>query len=169
MITPKFIPLLTCFSMIIARCSVRDRCNQNDRQHFVGHVIATVHVCGDGRANVQGRGLTASSYGLYETLFSTSCIYIHDFKSLWHPCESIVWAEVNNFKYTICKWIQFLTYIFIYDFITESNTPLGIILRLLFSIVCVFIDVILMIPNYLLSSILIMSWLLLISHDLVFN
>lgn len=62
-----------------------------------------------------------------------------------------------------------ITYIFIYDFITESNTPLGIILRLLFSIVCVFIDVILMIPNYLLSSILIMSWLLLISHDLVFN
>lgn len=44
------------FSLIIARCSVRDRCNQNDRQHFVGNVLAPIHVRGHGSANVQGRG-----------------------------------------------------------------------------------------------------------------
>lgn len=42
--------------MIIARCSVRDRCHQNDRQHFVGNLIATVHVRCHGSPNVQGRG-----------------------------------------------------------------------------------------------------------------
>lgn len=42
--------------MIIARCSVRDRCNQNDREHFVGNIIATIHVCRHGSPNVQGRG-----------------------------------------------------------------------------------------------------------------
>lgn len=45
------------FLLIVARCSMRDRCNQNDRQHFVGHVVTTVHVRGHGRSNVQGRGL----------------------------------------------------------------------------------------------------------------
>lgn len=44
------------FSLIIARCSMRDRCNQNDRQHFIGNVLTTVHVCRHGSANVQGRG-----------------------------------------------------------------------------------------------------------------
>lgn len=47
---------LSIFSMIIARCSVRDRCNQNDREHFVGNIIATIHVRGHGSPNVQGRG-----------------------------------------------------------------------------------------------------------------
>lgn len=36
---------------------MRDRCNQNDRQHFVGHIITTIYVRGHGRSNVQGRGL----------------------------------------------------------------------------------------------------------------
>lgn len=36
---------------------MRDRCNKNDRQHFVGHIITTVYVRGHGRSNVQGRGL----------------------------------------------------------------------------------------------------------------
>jgi hypothetical protein len=43
--------------MIIARCSVCDRCNQNDRQHIVGNIVAPIHVRRHGSANVQGRGL----------------------------------------------------------------------------------------------------------------
>lgn len=34
---------------------MRDRCNKNDRQHFIGDKSSAIHVCGYGGANVQGR------------------------------------------------------------------------------------------------------------------
>lgn len=45
----------TFFYRFLARSTVRDCCYKNYRQHFVGDQSSTIHVCGYGGANVQGR------------------------------------------------------------------------------------------------------------------
>lgn len=67
--------------MIIARCTMRDRCHQNDRQHIIGYIITAIHVRCNGRANVQGRGqlynpqsLASSRNFLYR--LKTTCVAI---------------------------------------------------------------------------------------------
>lgn len=80
---------------------MRDRCNQNDWKHFVGNVLASIHVRGHGSANVQGRGHFHHFY--LEHRLPLGLYYLYD--CLYHRLE---WNTIY--------------------FIFKSITPLGIII-----------------------------------------
>lgn len=67
--------------MIIARCTVRDRCHQNNRQHIVGNIVTAIYVRGHGSPNVQGRG---------------QILYPDEFHTLLRYMKRLVWPRVNT-------------------------------------------------------------------------
>lgn len=98
--------------MVIARCSVRDRCNQNDRQHFVGNIIATIHVCRHGSPNVQGRGhflLVPETLAPQHNWSSLKYIIVRNTTS-----ENTFWSEHTRYN-CFSRWPMI-----------TSITPLGI-------------------------------------------
>lgn len=97
---------------------MRYRCYQNDWQHFVGNIIATVHVRSHGSPNVQGRGHfckhTLKAYHQSINIFILT--YLSEI-----TCDFTEWCETwrNNL---ICTNIT-LSSLHIFKF---PITPLGI-------------------------------------------
>lgn len=122
------------FLMIIARCTMRDRCHQNDRQHIIGNIFTAIHVCCNGRANVQGRG---------QHFTPQSLVPSRKF-SLYRFCRTTCVAIYLQWKHpSLChikkKTFQLHLWVYTFSILTASFTLLSLISHgLLFYIYLIF-------------------------------